>query len=307
MIVRNTFLAMVLVASSSALALGQVKLERKFQEGTIHAVDVTTKTEQKLTIAGMDIDTDSDSRTTVKVTVAKRDEAGAVRVQEKIESLMITTKVMGTEYVFDSANPDKASGSALEMLRPVHKAMVRRTATTVYDKNNKITQVEFDQDVLNDLTDDVRKLVKGQFDPEAIKKAANEEIEKLPLDPVKKGDTWERTTRMNLGAGQVMTVATRYTYDGEIEKNGRKLEKVVSKVRSTDFALEDSPLPFTVKSSELKPAESKGEFLFDRVLGQVIESSSMVQIVGDMTFVINNQELPVKLDLKMETSTQRKD
>jgi len=28
------------------------------------------------------------------------------------------------------------------MMRPVHKAMVRRTSTTVYDKDNKVAKIE---------------------------------------------------------------------------------------------------------------------------------------------------------------------
>jgi hypothetical protein len=74
-----------------------------------------------------------------------------------------------------------------------------------------------------------------------------------------------------------------------------------------DFALEPgSPLPFTVKESALKPAETKGELLFDRMLGYTVTSTSSIQIVGEMTFVINGQELPTKLDLKIETGTETK-
>jgi hypothetical protein len=290
---------------TTALASAQVKFERKFKEGATRTIDVTTRLEQKLTIANMETETSSDSHTAVKVSIGKRDASGTLRVEEKIESLQITSKVQGTEYIFDSANPDKAGGGALEIMRPVHKALSRRTTTTSYDKDNKIAQVEFDQDVLNDLNDDVRKLVKGQLDPETIKKAVNDELDRLPAEPVKKGDSWERTTNSNLGAGQIMRISTRYTYDGEIEKDGRKLDRIITKVLATEFSLEaDSPLPLTVKNSELKPAESKGELLFDRELGQVVSSNSSVQIVGDITFVINNMELPSKLDLTIEASMQ---
>src|SRR5207302_6096909 len=142
----------------------------------------TTRVEQKLTIAGMETDTESDSRVTVKVTIGKRDDSGNIRVQEKIENMMITIKNQGTEYVFDSANPDKASGSALDALRPLHKALSGRTSTTTFEKDNKIAQVEFDQDILNGLDDEVRKLVKNELDPEKLKKAANEELERFPVE-----------------------------------------------------------------------------------------------------------------------------
>ncbi|HEY2251352.1 MAG TPA: DUF6263 family protein [Planctomycetaceae bacterium] len=296
-----------LMAALCAPALAQVKFERKFQEGSTKTSEVTTRTEQKLTINGMETETESDARITVTSTTGKRDDSGNIRVQEKITGLMITTKVQGTEYVFDSSNPDKAGGSALEILRPVHKLLSGRTSTSVYDKGNKIAQVEFDQDPLAGLSDDVRKLVKDEFDAEKIKKNANEEMERIPTEAVKKGDAWERTTKRSLGAGQILTATTRFTYEGEIQKDGKTLDKITSKVLSVDLTLEDSPLPLTIKSTDLKPTESKGELLFDRKLGSTVSGTSSVRIVGDITFVINNMELPSKLDLKMETASQPKE
>jgi hypothetical protein len=304
---RKIVLTFSLMAALTAPALAQVKFERKIQEGATRTSELTTRVEQKLTIAGMETETESDSRITVKITSGKRDESGNIRVQEKVTGLMITTKVQGTEYVFDSSNPDKTSGSALEMMRPLHKLMNGRTTTTVFDKENKIAQIEFENDPLNGLSDDLRKLVKDEFDVEKIKKNANEEIERIPAEAVKKGDAWERTTKRSLGAGQILTATTRYTYEGEIEKDGKKLDKITSKVLSVDLTLEDSPLPLTIKSTDLKPTESKGELLFDRKLGTTVSGSSSVRIVGDITFVINNMELPSKLDLKMDSSSQPKE
>jgi hypothetical protein len=305
MLIRKSLLALSLLVGLSPLASAQVKLERKAQEGTSQSVEVTTRTDQKLTIAGMETESGSDSKIVVKSTVGKRDEAGNLRVEEKIASMLVTMKVMGSDYVFDSANPDKESGGVFEMMRPLHKAMLRQTTTTVYGKDGKVAQIEYDQNILNELSDDLRQLVKGQFDAEKAKKTANDELDKFPADPVKKGDVWERTSTMNLGAGQVMTISTRYTYEGEIEKDGRTLDKITSKVLTVDFALEaGSPLPFTLKESALKPAETKGELLFDRKTGKVVVSTSSMQIVGDMTFVINGKDLPSKLDLKIESGTQ---
>ena len=64
-----------------------------------------------------------------------------------------------------------------------------------------------------------------------------------------------------------MTVSTRFKYEGEVEKEGRTLDKITFQVLTVDFALEaGSPLPFTLKESALKPSETKGELLFDRAM-----------------------------------------
>jgi hypothetical protein len=254
----------------------------------------------------MNTETASETRMTVTANVGKRDSAGQLRIDETIDAMQITTKVMGSEYTFDSSNPDKVGSSPLEMLRPVHKALSGRKTATIYNKNNEVANIEFDQNLLNNVPEQVRNLVKSQLDPEQMKRAANDELQRLPSDPVKAGDTWERTSKTNLGAGQIMTSTTKYTYEGEKERNGKKLDKITFKTLTVDFGLEDSPLPLTVKSSDLKPAESDGEIWFDREAGQIIEQTAMVRIKGDITFVINNNDVPSQLDLKMQSSSMPK-
>jgi hypothetical protein len=297
-----------LLAALASAAQAQVKLEHKVTESKTSKSEVTSRTTQKLTIAGMEIDTESESRTTVKSTAGKRDDNGQVKVAGKVEELQINVKLQGTDYVFDSSNPDKAGSSPLEILRPLHKATMQRITTTTFDKNSRVANIEFDQDPLSGLSDDARKLFKGQFETEKLKAAANQELDRLPTDPVKKGDVWERTSKLNLEGGQVMTLTTRYTYAGETEQDSRKFDLIESQVLTVEYALTaDSTLPFTLKASDLKASDSKGKLLFDRQKGEIVSSSATIQIKGDMTFVINNNDLPAKLDLKIETSTQPKD
>ena len=298
---RKTLVSACLVLGLTTASFGQVKLERKYREGTTQTTETTMRFEQKLTIAGMDTETSSETRSTTKSTIGKRDVAGLLRVQEKVESLQINIGVMGMDYFFDSANPDNKGSSQLEILRDIHKALAQRTTTTIFDKENKILGFEADQDLLSVVPDAVKPLVKSQLDPENLKKAANEELKKLPTEVVNKGDTWQRTESTNFGAGQVMTFQIKYTYEGAVEKDGRTLDKITAKVLTVDFSLQDSPLPFTLKGSDLKAAESDSVLWFDRELGGVVEASASTRITGDITFVINNMDLPSKLDLKIQS------
>ena len=50
---------------------------------------------------------------------------------------------------------------------------------------------------------------------------------------VKKGETWERFSEMNLGSGQTMSFRTRYEYEGTIEKEAENtLTKIPDEMRS---------------------------------------------------------------------------
>jgi hypothetical protein len=292
--------ALLLLACTAAAA--QVKLERKLIEGSSYTAETTLKVDQKLTLAGMETDTNNLTRTTSKVTLGKRDDAGMLRAVEQVESLQVNMSAMGTEYTFDSKAPDEKGTSPFEVLRDVHKGLAKRKTTLVYDKTNRVAAIEADQDLLASLPDQVRNLVKDQLDPEALKAAANDELDQIPRNPVKPNDSWEATSKSNFGAGQFMKFVTKYTYEGTIEKEGRKLERITGKVQSVSFGLENSPLPFTVKSSTLKASESKQEILFDRALGRIAEESAALRIEGDIEFDFNGQVVPSKLDLKLEST-----
>jgi hypothetical protein len=306
LMLRKTHISVCIVLGLCTSAFGQVKLERKYTEGATYTAESTSRIEQKLTIAGMETDTSVDTRTVVKATVGKRDVAGMLKIQEKIESLNINMGIMGQTYSFDSSSPDVKGSSPFEMLRDVHKALSKRMTSTVLDKQNRVHAIESDQDVLSSLPPEVQAIAKSQVDPEYLKKAANQELDSLPTEAVSKGDSWQRTEQANFGAGQIMTFQVKYTYEGTVEKDGKQLDKVTTKTLSVDFSLQDSPLPLQLKGSDLKAAESEGVILFDRQLGRVVESNSSIRITGDIMFAVNNMDLPSQLDLKMQSSTMLK-
>jgi hypothetical protein len=300
---KALLLSVLALGAMAAACPGQVTLKHKFHEGSSQVLETTARIEQSLTIAGMAVETASDTRATTKISVGARDVEGKLRVQEKAESLQISMDVMGMKYEFDSANPDNKGGSPLEILRDVHKALLRRTTTIVFDKADKAVAVESDEDTLGTLPAEVQSLVKSQLDSEHLKTEANDAIEQIKREPIKKGDTWQRQKSVNFGAGQLMDFKTEYTYDGTAEKDGKTYDKITSKNLSVTFALDNSPLPFSLKGADLKSPESEGVILFDREQGQVVESTSKVRVTGEITFSLNGKDLPAKLDLKMQSST----
>ena len=302
---RTYFLSAMLGLAFVSTSFGQVKLEMKLNDGT-HTSEITNHIEQKLTINGVEIPTSVDGRTSGKTTTSKRSANGEVRVQQKMESMQATIAAPGNDYSFDSANPDKAGTSQLEIVRDAHKALAKRSLTMVFDKDNKLTSVTPDQDYLGALPVAVQGLVKSEFDPEQLKKAAAQDLARLPTEAVNKGDTWDRTETVNLGAGQVMTFVSRYTYEGEADKNGKKLDKITSKTQSVDFNLEDNTLGLQLKNSNLKTEDENNVIWFDRERGMIVETNTSVRITGEITFVEGGNDLPAKLDLKiMVTATQK--
>ena len=140
-----------------------------------------------------------------------------------------------------------------------------------------------------------------------LKREANQAREVLPDKPVNKGDRWQRTVVMDIGAGQSLTFETYYNYGGTVQKDGKTYDKIESFIGGVTYSLDpNSPIPLKLLKSDLKIDSSMGTILFDQEKGQVAESSSTTRITGPMTFSVNGQELPGKVDLTLETiSTAR--
>ena len=305
---KSPLIAVCLFIALATNCFGQVKLEHKIEPGNKFTVDASVQIDQTLTIKGTDVVTKIEYTSTSNGTVGKRDDEGKIRAGVKIESLQININAGGQEYLFDSANPDKAGGSALEVVRPIHKAMVGSESTIVYDKNNKVVAVENDKDALGGLSVETQALAGSQLDPEYQKKQAQQQLDQIPSDPVKQGDSWDRTSVADLGAKQIMTFVTRYTYEGTVEKNNESLDKITAKTTSVSLEIgEGSPSPVKLKESKLKVADSNTEIFFSRKRGLIIEGKSTIHITGDLTLTAGEQELPSKLDLtfKVESAVRQ--
>ncbi len=299
----------VFAACIAWLGLGstqaQVSLQIRVPEGKTLVTEAGSSVVQKLTIAGQVIDTNADTQTVLKGVAGKRDADGNIRVRESVESLKITMGGAAGDYSFDSKQLDQTGTSALEVLRDIHKALARRTVVKVYNKDNRVEKVEA-EDLIGGLPVEVQQLVRDQVDPEQVKKAANQEIEQLPKAPVQPGDQWTRTQEVNFGAGQRMVIESQFTYEGPVTEQNRTLHKIVGKALNVQFFLENSPLPLTLKDSKLKVGETKNELWYDAELGIIVKSEAVTQFTGEMTFSVNDMDLPSTLDLTIRGTSVTK-
>jgi hypothetical protein len=285
-------------------AMAQVKLEHKFVEGRKTVMHTTLKIKQTLTLGGMNVDTESDRFLITSAEAGQRDAEGKIRVMQSIDKLTTTLSLPGgLSLTFDSDTPDqKAENPALEPLLQLLRASVKAKTVFVHDPSGKVVSVEG----LDKAAENLPEVLKGEFNAERARKAANQEMEILPTDPVKIGDTWTRNTELQLGSGQVMALTTEYKYLGEVQEGGKVLHKIESKPSSVEFSIAaDSKLPLKVTKSELKPTDSVSTTLFDQDAGQVHSTKGKLHIAGILDLEINGTPLPGKLDLTIESETKR--
>lgn len=297
-------IALSLGAASSAMA--QVKLEYKFPEGRSATLKETVKAKQVLTLAGMDIETNSERLTSATSSIGKRDADGTLRIGTKIDLIKGQFEIMGMVFPFDTSDPNvKIDNPELSFIGDLLKALTGKEVTIVLDGKNKVKAVEG--------TDKITEAAKG-YGPkveENLKDAKiveryqqdfEQEHANLPDILVREGETWEQTEQDSLGDGQTLTFRRRYEYLGTVEKNGRKLDKIGIKALDVTYKMDDNAKsPLKALKSELKVESSDGQMLFDREGGATIERNEVSRIKGTIDFKINEQEIPGKLDLTYET------
>lgn len=278
----------------------QVTFESKFPEGAKSHSTTESKTAQTLTLNGINIDTSSSTFILSKTSIGSRAANGNILIQTKVESIQSDISLgNGISIQFDSANPDKKA--PLPQLEPVLdglRAAAKVTLNIERDAKNKLVSVKLPEGEFEKLPESV----KDRFDEDSLRKSIEQAVMMLPDDPVKIGDSWERSKEVKIGGGQTMTFRTNYKYAGPIEKDGAKLEKITGKTVDVNYRV-DGNAAIQVTKSDFKVAESEITVLFNPALGAIISAESKTQVVGPITLVVNNMELDGKVDLTIEEKT----
>jgi len=171
--------------------------------------------------------------------------------------------------------------------------------------DGKVTAVSGAKELIRQAPQDAAKLLETEYSDEQLIANYQQELDVLPSQAVKQGDTWNRTETMQLGSGQTLTFEMRYEYLGQVDQGSKKLDKIGAAAETVRYALVPNPmLPVTLKNSDLKVDSSEGEVLFDRELGRVVSRESKTQISGDLSLAIGANDLAGELDLKMERRSE---
>lgn len=298
----GSLLSLSLLAAGWAVpAIAQVKLEHKFVDGRKTVMHTTMKVKQTLTLAGMAQETESERFSISTDQAGKRGADGKLRIEKRTDKLSVNLKIQGIEVTFDSDDPNKkAENPLLEPLVQVLRASAKVKPVLVRDPSGKVVAVEG----MDKLAEEVPEAVRGDADPEKIKKAANQELETLPGEAIKPGATWSKNSEMSLGGGQTMSLTTDFKYIGEVEVGGKKLDKIEATTTKISLTIENNPMVKLTKC-ELKPTETSSIMLFDREAGEWQSTKGKTRVQGVLDLEVNGMAFPGKLDLTIEIEAVR--
>ncbi len=291
---RRTFLMLVAVLSAAAPAAAQVKLEQKYAPRTSFKQQLTVQTNQ--TLVGQA--TSSDVKGNTLFTYGPRTTDGSVNVSEKAEALSFTIKSAQIELKFDSADPAtfKSQDSNVQFILDIIK---------------KQLDAVIEYSIAGGQVGEIKGLAEGSLqNPEDERLRRQQSIARIPAEEVKPGQSWERTAEIAVGAGQTISTTRKYTYVGSVDKfatvkGGKQLHKIEFTDADVKFFIKPNRgFPGEVKNCDLKASETKGTLLFDADLGRVVQSDSLLHIVGNVDLDVMGTKIAGPLDLKIVATSK---
>jgi hypothetical protein len=295
----------LLVAGARAQA--PVDLKWKFEKGKPFYQEMTTDTNQKMVVMGQTINQVQKVTFYLSWTPVEQDpNTKAWTVKQKIDGLRMEIEIGGNKIPFDST---KEMGGA-NPLSDFFKALVGSEFTLTIDKDMKIVKIEGRDEFLKKLIKEnqaMEPLLKVILSDEALKQMSDPAFAVIPDKPVKKGDTWEKKSTLNMGPIGSFDTTYKYTYDGPDEKKLHKIKVDTSLAYKTPGPNAGGALPFKILKADLASKESKGEILFDSEKGRVANSNMTMKLAGTLNIEIGGMASDVTLDQTQTTTVKTTD
>jgi len=297
--------ALLAALTLAGAAQAQTSLRYKYKQGD--RLDYVIDQDQKMAMSvnGMDID----------ITVSMMMEMAWETLKVEQDSAQVKVVIGRVKMAMDgpmgkleidskdTAEPDDPIG---KLIAPMIKSMAGLEMTFTADATGEMKDVKVSEktvkklkglpglDQFGDLmsADSLKSMVSGSM--------------VLPKEPVKKGESWTQKTNTKVQFGKI-TGETKYTYEGPIEKGGKKLEKIAAKPE-----VKIDPDPNAKIQIKVKDSKGKGYTLFDNETGRIQESTNETTMqmeldVLGMTITQNiTQNTTMRLKGKAKSSSENK-
>jgi hypothetical protein len=288
------------------LAQEPVTLKWEFQKDKPFYQEMTTETKQSMKVMGMDI-TQSQKQTFIfSWTPKEQDKDKNWVVQQKIEAVRMDVEIGGNRVNYDSTKDAGATGNPLA---DFFKALVGSQFMLTISPEMKIIKIEGRNEFIDKLVKanpQMEPLLKQILGDEALKQMADPAFAAVPNKPVKKGDTWERKSVLNMGPIGTYDTTYKYTYEGMQDK----LHKI--KVETTLVYQPPGPnaagtLPFKIKAAKLDSKGGSGTILFNNEKHRLESSDTKLKLEGKLTIDISGMATDVDLSQEQTTTVKTTD
>ena len=289
-------------------AQNPVELKWKFEKGKPFYQEMTTDTTQKMTVMGQNITQVQKVTFFLSWTPVDKDKDGNWTVKQKIDGLKMEIEIGGNKIPFDST---KDTGGT-NPLSDFFKALLGAEFKLTIGPDMKVTKIEGRDEFIKKLQQanpQMETLLKQILSDDALKQMSDPAFGVVPGKPVKKGDTWERKSSLNMGPIGSYETTYKYTHEGRDEKDKNlvriKVDTTIKYVPPAAGAA--AGLPFRIVSAKLDSKEATGTILFDVVKGRVASSNLSLKLEGTLDIDISGMQSTVKLSQTQNTTVKTTD
>jgi hypothetical protein len=306
-VLQRRWLVAVVLAASVSPAFGQeaekpVELKWKFDKPFYQTM--TTETKQTMKVMGMDISQNQEQTFIFSWTPKEVDANKNQVLIQKIEGVKMKIEIGGNTINYDSTpGKDVAAGNPLAEF---FRALVGSEFKLTVSPDMKILKIEGREEFVKKLINanpQMDALLKQILSEEALKEMADPAFAAVPNKPVKKGESWAKNSKLNMGPIGSYDTEYKYTYEG---KDG-KLDKI--KVETNLKYIPPSAqaagvLPFQIVAADIKSKNSSGTILFNSEAGRLESTDMNLQLEGKLTIAIGGSNTEVDLQQTQKTTVK---
>jgi hypothetical protein len=305
------FIGMVLAFGLVVPAFGQdtVDLKWKFEKGKTFYQEISTETKQDMNVMGMNVSQNQKQTFYFSWTPEQQnDQDKSWTIKQKIEAVKMDIQIGGNPITYDSTKDTGTTNPLSEFF----KALVGTEFRLTISPDMKVTKVEGRDEFIKKLVSanpQMQQLLNQVLSDDALKQLADPAFAVVPNRTVKKGESWERKTSLNMGPVGSYDTTHKYTFEGLDEKDKNlariKVETTLKYVPPTGAAA--TGLPFQIVGGTLDSKEAGGTILFDISKGRVSSSTITLKLDGMLKIQISGMQNDVKLSQTQTTTMKTSD
>ncbi len=298
MVFSNRIVRLLVVASllgflvaGPAIAAKQFRL--KFKEGDVFKVTMNQDTKQTISVMGRDQEMPMNMVMTMTWNVKKVNADKTFEMTQTIDRVQMTMNLPGQGAMkYDSDSKEAAAGPLAAMLGGLFKPMIKTEFKQKMDPRGEILEVKIPDEALKGLSSN--PLLKKFFSKEAMKEMVTKMSPVLPEQAIDKGFSWSSKVETPAPFGK-MVITSKYTYEGEEQRDNKTLDKFSL---SVNMAIDASGDAAAGASFKVQSQKSSGTLYFDSEAGYFVSNS----IKQDMT--LGGQAAGQAFTQKVQTETR---
>jgi hypothetical protein len=235
------------------------------------------------------------------------DKDGNWLVTQKIVGVKMTIDIGGNKISYDSTAESQPQNPMTDFFKVLQNLELK---LTIKPSDMSVLKIEGGEDFIKKLgatNPAMEPLLKNILSDKALKGMAQPTWGALPTKAVKKGETWDGTSDLDLGPIGTYKTKYTYTYEGPEEKDKNNHKIKIDAALTYSVPGKKDGLPFTIVEAKLSSKEGSGHAYFDEKAGRFASSNITMKLFGELKIEVGGMTTEVILDQMQTSSTKTHD